>query len=80
MYVCKQYIVRCMEGWPSPTLCASCDGENKKKKKKKKKVFAGHTGIFVGFVVHWLSLEFSRGKRNSHKTGPLIGCQCYSSR
>ena len=36
MYVCKQYIVRCMEGWPSPTLCASCDGENKKKKKKKK--------------------------------------------
>ena len=28
MYVCKQYIVRCMEGWPFPTLCASCDGEN----------------------------------------------------
>ena len=37
MYVCKQYIVRCMEGWPSPAFCASCDGENKKKKKKKKK-------------------------------------------
>ena len=36
MYVCKQYIVRCMEGWPSPTLCASCDGENIKKKNKKK--------------------------------------------
>ena len=37
MYVCKQYIVRCMEGWPSPTFCASCDGENKTKQNKKKK-------------------------------------------
>ena len=33
-----------MEGWPSPTFCASCDGENKieKIKKKKKKMEDGH--------------------------------------
>ena len=27
-----------MEGWPSPTLCASCDGEKKKKKKQPESV------------------------------------------
>ena len=39
-------IVRCVEGWSSPTLCTSCYGEIKKKKKKKKNVCRGTDRVF----------------------------------
>ena len=73
MYVCKQYIVRCMEGWPSLTLCASCDGENKKKQKKKKKKKAG---ILISFGEDIMFRESFQSVINK----PLVVWQCFWQR
>ena len=61
LHILHCIIVRCVEGWSSPTLCTSCYGEIKKKKKKKR-MFSYVNCIYLSISRAFIFANISENK------------------